>query len=475
MRPRATILVKLLVAFALPTLVLFGVFAIVAYQVARDDLDAELGGRLTSLAQTAASQVRGKYLVDLQGGQEDDRGRQNALRKLEALAEVSGARFFVFDRQFESRLDTQHQPPVDIGTHYYRAELDRLEVARVLERGVAVASVTFEGSDGRSYKTAYAPVRRSETEPEIVLALGAEAPATYFVPLADLQRTLLLWGGALVAVVLAATFAIAFLVTRNVRRLAAAAERIGQGELRRPIDVRGGDEIGVLAQTMDRMRGQLAERDARTQQMLAGIAHEVRNPLAGMTLFTGILRDELPDGDERRGHVEKIARELGYLERVVTDFLEFARRPKPSVVTLEVADLLAEVAQLASTNDLAIAVEPAGDLVARADRAQLRRALLNLGRNAVQAATAAGHTGGDAVRLSARRRDDAIAFSVWNRGVEIAPETSGRMFEPFYTTREKGTGLGLAFVREIAIDHGGKVEVESAGGETTFTIVLPAA
>jgi signal transduction histidine kinase len=63
---------------------------------------------------------------------------------------------------------------------------------------------------------------------------------------------------------------------------------------------------------------------------------------------------------------------------------------------------------------------------------------------------------------------------VWNRGKEIAPETSGKLFEPFYTTREKGTGLGLAFVRDIARDHGGSVEVASESGETTFSIRLPA-
>jgi two-component system sensor histidine kinase AtoS len=77
------------------------------------------------------------------------------------------------------------------------------------------------------------------------------------------------------------------------------------------------------------------------------------------------------------------------------------------------------------------------------------------------------------VTLSARRRGDEIVLAVWNRGQEIPPEVSGRLFEPFYTTREKGTGLGLAFARDIAADHGGRVEVTSVGGETTFALVLP--
>jgi signal transduction histidine kinase len=221
------------------------------------------------------------------------------------------------------------------------------------------------------------------------------------------------------------------------------------------------------------MRLQLAERDARTQQMLAGIAHEVRNPLAGMTLFIGILRDELPEHDERRNHVERIRRELGYLERVVNDFLEYARRPKPELRDVPCDSLLVEVAQLASTDDLVVEVEPCDSLVARADRAQLRRAALNLAKNAVQAATAAGHRGRGAVRLAARRHGDELAIVVWNQGKEIAAATCERLFEPFFTTREKGTGLGLAFVHEIAADHGGRVEVASAAGETTFTLVLP--
>jgi signal transduction histidine kinase len=228
----------------------------------------------------------------------------------------------------------------------------------------------------------------------------------------------------------------------------------------------------VLGQAMDRMREQLAERDARTQQMLAGIAHEVRNPLAGMTLFAGILRDEIPADDERRGHVDKIQRELGYLERVVNDFLEYARRPKPELGDVEASELLAEVAQLAGIDEIEIAVEPT-TVMLRADRGQLRRALLNLAKNAAQAARAAGHTGHDVVRLWVERGDREARIHVWNRGKEIPPETSGRLFEPFFTTREKGTGLGLAFVREIAIDHGGRIDVESGGGETTFTFVLP--
>ena len=468
MRPRATILVKLLVALVLPTVALFTIFAVVAYETSRRDLDDELGARLEAIAAMAATQVRGKYLTI--GEDEREPTFQNQVRRLEQIAQVTGAQLTAFDRGYNTRADTSGE--VAVGTRDFRAQLDREELAGVFERGETASSVTFTGNNGRIYKAGYAAIRASENEPEVVLAVRAQAPAGYFTRLEDLRGRLFLWGAGLVLVSILAAVITTLFITRNIRRLAAAAERIGAGELRAPVQIRTRDEVGVLGQTMERMRQQLAERDARTQQMLAGIAHEVRNPLAGMTLFAGILRDEIPSDDERRAHVDKIQRELNYLERVVNDFLEYARRPKPELALVEARELLAEVAQLASQDDITVAVD-SGELTVRADRGQLRRALLNLAKNAVQAARAAGHGGNDAVRLSARRTADGSEVTVWNRGKEISPETSGRLFEPFFTTREKGTGLGLAFVREIVADHGGRIDVTSASGETMFTIVLP--
>jgi signal transduction histidine kinase len=100
--------------------------------------------------------------------------------------------------------------------------------------------------------------------------------------------------------------------------------------------------------------------------------------------------------------------------------------------------------------------------------------LLNLGKNAIQAAAEVGERG-KAVRLGARAAGDgATELWVWNRGPVIPAERQPRLFEPFFTTREKGTGLGLAFVAEIVRAHGGDVTVTSADGETRFRVKLPA-
>jgi signal transduction histidine kinase len=472
MRLRATILVKLLLALVVPAVALFTLFALVAYEVSRHDLDEALGRRLTGIAATAAAPIRGKYVEPLVAGNEDNRSYLNVVDKLNAIATATGVRLYVLDQQLDSRADTAPNTP--IRAHYFHAELDRAEIDRVFARGELAASVSFEGNDGKPYKTGYAPIRAcadcgSDTlDPKIDLVIAAEAPASYFDRLDDLRTRLLGWGAGLAAVSIAAAVLATLLITRNLRKLAAAAARIGAGDLRAPVAVGSRDELGVLAEAMDRMRQQLAERDARTQQMLAGIAHEVRNPLAGMTLFAGILRDEIEVGDERRGHVDRIQRELGYLERVVNDFLDYARRPKPELDDVPVHELLVEVSQLAGET-VPIVIDAPTELAARADRGQLRRAVLNLARNAVQ--YAAPDT---KVTLTARAANHELAIAVTNRGEEIPADKLAKLFEPFFTTREKGTGLGLAFVHEIAVDHGGRVDVTSAGGETTFTVVLPA-
>ena len=469
---RVPIMVKLLAAFTAPTALLFGLFAFIAHEVMREELEAELGTRLAALAASAAVRLNGENLVGLEPGDEEHLLHTGANRRLEEVARATGAaRLYVFDREFRSRADTARDVP--IGTTYYHAELDRLELRRVFERGEAVSSVLFQGRGGRLYKAGYAPVYASDKDRRVVLAIGVDAPVTFFDRLAELRRNMVIYGaGSAVALVLLAVV-VAALITRPVRQLADAAERIGRGDLAEPVQRLSRDEIGFLAETMDEMRRELRQRDERMQQMLSGIAHEVRNPLGGIELFSGILRDEIPADDERRAHVARIEREVGYLNAVVAEFLDYARRPKPELGPVALEPLVAAVCELeaaaAEKAGVALEWEVAPGLSCRGDQVQLRRAIHNLVKNAVQAA---GDDAPGKVAITAEPEPDGVRLTVDNSGPGIAEDVLARMFEPFFTTREKGTGLGLAFVREIVLDHGGSIEVESTPGSTRFALRL---
>ena len=217
------------------------------------------------------------------------------------------------------------------------------------------------------------------------------------------------------------------------------------------------------------MRAALQARDERMQMMLAGIAHEVRNPLGGLQLYAGLLREGLAQQPERLAEVARVEREIGYLKNVVSDFLEFARRPPPVMESVSVAPLLDEVCEICRPAglDLVLRVEAPPDLVAEGDRGQLRRALINLVKNALVAAGVSGQ-----VVVAARRAEGVVQWEVRDSGPGVAPGLGDKIFTPFFTTREKGTGLGLAFVREIARDHGSDVRVDrgpEGGARFRFT------
>lgn len=471
--PRKTLLVKLVIAFVLPTVTLFSLFAVFAYEVQREDLEAELGRRLEAVASAAATRLRGKYLVDLAAGDEEENlYYSGGMKRLEQVRAATGVeRLYVFDKEFNTRLDTAGAA---IGDRQFQAEIDRRELASLFVNGQSASSLLFDGVDGRAYKAGYAPLFKSEDEPEVVLAIGADAPADFFDRLAGLRRQLILYGFFLVLAVAAVAVLIGLRITRPVRSLVLAAERIGAGDLAEPVRVISKDEIGLLAATMEQMRSDLRARDERMQLMLAGIAHEVRNPLGGMELFSGILREELGDDEEKRSHVQRIEKEIGHLKAVVEDFLEYARRSAPELVSIDLGALAREVADLEGGRLAEAELELELELEqvhCMADAQQLRRAVLNLLRNAIQAGAESGRA---VVMRVAKHQANQALLSVSNYGPVIDAEVREHLFEPFYTTKQKGTGLGLAFVKEIIEDHGGTIELRSdSESGTCFTILLP--
>ena len=174
--------------------------------------------------------------------------------------------------------------------------------------GTPAASPLFIGHDGLPYKRAYAVVG----EPGAVAGfIAVEGDAEYDALLRAFRRRLLLAGGLALCAVFALTALVAQRISGPVVRLADAAARLGRGELHARIPVETRDEIGFLAATLDETRAALAARDERLQMMLAGIAHEVRNPLGGLELYAGLLRDALAEQPERLAEVARIERELG--------------------------------------------------------------------------------------------------------------------------------------------------------------------
>jgi two-component system sensor histidine kinase PilS (NtrC family) len=217
-----------------------------------------------------------------------------------------------------------------------------------------------------------------------------------------------------------------------------------------------------------------AERLASLGQLAAGIAHEIRNPLASISGSLELLRNSPQASDDDRTLTAIVHREIARLDGLIGELLAYANPRPRQVVDFDLAVVIDEVAQMARGDQANAAVELAVDiarpLAMHADPSQLRQVIWNLVRNACEAAaTRGGH-----VRVEATADARETTVSVTDDGAGIAPEHVARMFEPFFTTRAKGTGLGLATCHAIVAEHGGRIDVETEVGKgTKMTVTLP--
>ena len=447
--PRGRLLAKLLAAMLVPAALALALFGAAAHEVARRVLEEEMGRRLATAATSVAMLVLPEQLSAIAAGDEQSNTYANLRHRVEqAREQLAVRRVLLVATDQTARADSDNALPLGAQAHELGADVPELEKAAA---GQATASPLFVGRDGLPYKRGYARIGDSGFA-------VVEASAQYLDALAAFRRWLVAGGVASLALIVLLAAWLSRRTTGPLERLALAAERIGHGDLTGAVRVETRDEIGYLASRLDEMRAALRARDERMQMMLAGIAHEVRNPLGGLELYAGLLRDGLADQPERLGEVARVEREIAYLENVVTDFLDFARRPALVPETFSVAALLQEIAEIARPqNGPTIAVKATAGLTAYADRAQIRRALLNLAKNATRAAGAKGQ-----VVLAAQLAEARIEWEVRDSGSGVADEIRDKIFTPFFTTHERGTGLGLAFVAEIARDHGSDVTVGRA-------------
>jgi len=237
----------------------------------------------------------------------------------------------------------------------------------------------------------------------------------------------------------------------------------------------------LLAESVERERRLEAEalrqsRLAAMGEMAAMLAHEIRNPLGAMELFTGLLLDDLRDRPDTVRLARQVASGITDLNHLVTNLLEFTRTHVPRRQRVDCCALVEEtlryLADLAASQAIVVErqyVEPAVHAIA--DPHLLRPVLLNLMRNAAQAMP----TGGT-LTVGVERGVDGTRMSVADTGPGIPAGAEADIFRPFFTTRAKGTGLGLAVVQELVGAMGGTLAVASEPDRgATFTVVLPAA
>ncbi len=312
-------------------------------------------------------------------------------------------------------------------------------------------------------------------------------------------------------------------VTRRIHRLSAAINLVAEGDFTVRVPVTGSDELTELANTFNRMIGEMAQSRARIeflqrigawQDMAQRLAHEIKNPLTPIQLAVQECHRKYGGEDSKYRALldttlEIVEEEVGTLRRLVGNFSNFARLPHAELTPEDLGAFLRDCEnQLGHLEDPSLGeggtvaepipsqnveirwVVPTEPIEVAIDRQMLRRVIVNLVRNAVQAIRdqhGRGHgpsdphppsADGDVIGrivVSAKREGDGARIEVEDDGPGIAASMRGRIFDPYFTTKADGTGLGLAIVKKVVVEHGGEIEAERSSGlgGARFVVRLP--
>ena len=282
------------------------------------------------------------------------------------------------------------------------------------------------------------------------------------------------------------------LIERPLEELMQTIKRVRDGDLKSRVEfARRVDDVGQLGRQFNEMVEQLeknrdeieelhkremarAEHLATLGELAAGLAHEIRNPLAGIAGVVDIMGRELPPKSPSRAVIGDVHKEVLHIQAILNDLLSYARPRPPAFhpaninTTVEQAVMLAR--QQVMTKPIQVLFEPVPSLpLVEHDPALIQQVILNITLNGIQAISGNGQ-----VSLSLAKNHDTVAITVSDTGRGISADALSRIFKPFFTTRSEGTGLGLSLASGIVQSHGGHIHVESTVGKgTTFKVSLP--
>jgi len=281
-------------------------------------------------------------------------------------------------------------------------------------------------------------------------------------------------------------------IVEPIRALVNGFRNVSGGDLEKPVPVKGKDEIAYLTRGFNRMIGELkkkrdhisalgeklkeSERLSTIGAVASRVAHEIKNPLASLKLLTRSLNKPESTDEERRRILRLIPEEIDRLTRIVDDTLSVARRVPKKMERCRLQDIFEDLSLLVRDQllrqNISLSFNAAdGGYATIGSREHLFQVFLNLIQNAIDVLPEGGEI---AITVEDIPRDSSLKIKVSDNGPGILESDLKKIFVPFVTFKEGGTGIGLAIVKQIIRDHGGKITVSSQPGSgTTFTIILP--
>ena len=311
------------------------------------------------------------------------------------------------------------------------------------------------------------------------VAVYADALKDVQANVALIRRQIAVSGLIALLLALVGGYLLASALANRVERLERAARKVAEGDFSNPIRADSDDELGRLAATFDDMQNQLAGLDRARKQFIASASHELRTPIFSLGGFLELMADEDLDEETRRQFLDQLRGQVERMRKLATELLDLSRlesgalelRPEPTDVGQLAQEVVGEFTPAIATHGSALDVRVGGALEIDCDPERVAQVVRILIDNALV------HTpAGTPIQVSATRANGNVRLEVSDRGQGIGRHNMPHIFEPFFSSDDnaQGAGLGLAIARELAETMRGELTVRSAGGSTTFALVLPA-
>lgn len=461
---------RIIFSFTIFTIILIVIIARVSYVFVRNLYLNQIEEQVNIVTKIIAAQVQPSYINLLSLGvptqSTENLFRQIVITDLGNNLKIkptnkSGvtSEVFIFDK--DNKIIVHSDSLVLTGTLDPRLLLNQTEIT-LLSIKHGTTSIPFKGNDGKWYLWGFYRLNN-----DYWLAVKENAAR-----LQEVDRfAVYFWyfgaAGTLLAIIIG--WFMAKSITKPIDKLVKFSSEIGKGKFNINPPERMHGEIGILSNAMDKMRKDLAANQKEKEELLAQIAHEIRNPLGGIELLASLTKEDLEKENKHSDYLDKILKEINGLENLITSYLHFSRPSPASPKWICVREITDDVKSTLSNRIKKKDVKLQFDIKLEKiyyDESHIKQVLINLISNSLDSI----HEGGN-ILVSALEKNSGWEIVIKDDGCGIPKENLHKIFEPFFTTKKNGTGLGLAICKKLSIENNSLLTaINNAEGGSKFIL-----
>ena len=448
-----------MLTFSLVTIALVTVLARVSYVMVKELYLEEISSNVNKTIALTASQIDKTYLEFLES-RIVTKSIKNYFHDLFNSSSYSKiySEIFIFDAGL--RVITHSDSNKILNVTEPRLFLNQNEIFS-LEINNSITSLPFKGDDENWYLWGFNRLSFNHW-------LAVRESAENFENVEQLSSTIWYFGlgGILLSIILG--IIVSNSITKPIRKLVSFSDQIGKGNLKVKVPKNMKGELQVLTNALDKMRINISDNQKEKEKILAQIAHEIRNPLGGIELLTNLISEEDSDNPKKDEYTDRILNEISELKKLISSYLDYSKPTTPQPELVNIDELLSECKSIfdndLNKNNIIFKVETQLDEIIF-DRSHLKNVFVNLIKNSIESIKENGE-----IIVKVFKSNNQSCISISDDGIGIKIGELENIFNPFYTTKTDGTGLGLSSCKKYCEDNSSQLTVEQLEKGCKFTI-----